>query len=278
MAKVIRQKISFVFIPIYCIIVGQMKKGQQIIHLSDLHIGYKDCGSKSAAIVRNIIKSEEPEKTIIIITGDLVETAFNKNHINTALNLINTLRKAGFLVFICPGNHDYGSGFVNSKEIAKMFNKTFLLTETQFPIVNPVGNSLFIGLDSNAEELHWYDRFFADGEIGDAQFEKLKEILANKEYKDMTKIVYLHHHPVSRIPFHKLKDHNKLKEIVKNKIDILLFGHNHIGNSYNEKWGIKIMLDGGSSTGKRVLFKPIHHRKIDLSNFSIQEKNYLNIN
>lgn len=255
-----------------------MNKQIQIIHLSDLHIGYRNCENKVQAIIKNIIKQEEAANTIIIITGDIVENAFHDKEINAAHKLINQLKEAGFTLLICPGNHDYGNGLINKKEIADKFNQTFIAKPTQFPLVNIIENVLFVGLDSNAEELHWYDRFFADGELGDIQLKKLEEIINDKKHKNNTKIVYLHHHPDSNLPFHKLKDNKKLKKIIENKIDILLFGHNHIGNSYNGRWGIKIMLDGGSSTGKRKIFNPIIHRTINLSDFSIKEKNYLNIN
>ncbi|MFH1541622.1 MAG: hypothetical protein ABIE84_00835 [bacterium] len=69
-----------------------------------------------------------------------------------------------------------------------------------------------------------------------------------------------------------------MKEIIEGKIDILLFGHLHFGRSYNGTWGIKVVLDGGSSTGKRaanILGLRIKHRVINLADFTVIEKNYL---
>lgn len=257
-----------------------MKDKTQIIHLSDLHIGYKTCGPNATKIINNIIKHENPGNSIIIITGDIVEQSRQDKDLEAALKLIGELKKHNFKVLLCPGNHDYGTGSMNRRKFAEKFRKLFLPHVKTFPQLDIIKDTVFIGLDSNAEELHWYDRFFADGELGEAQLARLKKILKDPRIKDKTKVVYLHHHPFHYIPLHLLKDSKKLRAIIENKIDILLWGHLHFGQSYNKAWGIKIVLDGGSSTGKRAakIFRiRIKHRVIDLADLSIIEKNYLAI-
>jgi len=255
-----------------------MPDKNQIIHLSDLHIGYQDCGTKAAKIIENIIKYEDPKVSIIIITGDIVERARQAKDFTLALELMARLKQGNFKVLLCPGNHDYGTGFINSRKNAREFRRLFIPEVANFPYLDIFGNTAFIGLDSNEAELHWYDRFFADGELGALQLTKLDKMLNDPQLKDKTKVVYLHHHPYSRLPFHCLKDSQKLKKVIENRIDVLLYGHLHLGLSQNNTWGIKIVLDGGSSTGKRMPemfgFK-IKHRVIDLADFSIVEKNYL---
>jgi len=255
-----------------------MEDKTQIIHLSDLHIGYKTCGPKASEIIDNIIKYENPTHSIIIITGDIVEQARNDKDLETALKLLDELRKHNFRVLLCPGNHDYGTGLINSRKNAQNFRKLFLPEVEIFPCLDIIKDIVFIGLDSSAEELHWYDRFFADGELGNTQLANLKKILNAPEIKNKTKVVYLHHHPFEVFPFHQLKDSKKFKAVIENEIDILLYGHNHLGHSHNGAWGIKVVLDGGSSTGKRtakIFGTRIKHRAINLTDFSIIEKNYL---
>ena len=255
-----------------------MEAKTQIIHLSDLHIGYRTCGLKASKIVANIIRQENPDNSIVIITGDIVEQAKQDQDLEAALKLIEKLSQHNFIVLLCPGNHDYGSGLMNSRKLAENFRKLFLPQVKTFPQLDIIKDIVFIGLDSNAEELHWYDRFFADGELGAAQLARLNKILTDPDIEDKTKVVYLHHHPFHSIPLHQLKDSQKLKAVIENKIDLLLYGHLHFGLSYNKAWGIKIVLDGGSSTGKRVakIFGlRIKHRVINLADFSIIEKNYL---
>lgn len=254
-----------------------MGNNLKILHLSDPHVGYKKCGQRFRTIAWNVISREKPDEIIIVITGDLVENAFQQEQLDEALGVLNIFKKAGFEVLVCPGNHDYGNGWINDENISKKFNKLFLSSNSDFPIVRIIDNMVFICLDSNMGELHWYDRFFADGEIGDIQLEKLSNIVDREDFKDKIKIVYLHHHPIDLVPFHKLKDHQKLREIIQNKVDLVLYGHNHVGKNHSGKWGIKIMLDGGSSTGKRSFGRKIRHRIINLNDFSIQEKNYLDI-
>ena len=259
------------------IIAPYMEDKTQIIHLSDLHIGYKICGPRASKIIKNVIKHENPGKSIVVITGDIVEQARQDKDLEVALRLIDELRKHNFRVLLCPGNHDYGTGLMNSRKNAQNFRMLFLPEIKTFPRSDIIKDTVFIGLDSNAEELHWYDRFFADGELGDAQLGRLDKMLGDPGIKDKRKVVYLHHHPLRSLPFHRLKDSKKLKAVIENKIDILLYGHLHFGRSYNKTWGIKIVLDGGSSTGKRaakIFGIRIKHRVIDLTDLSIIEKNY----
>ena len=244
----------------------------RVLHLSDPHIGYRNCGKRFRKIVNNIILREKPQETIIIITGDLVEDAFHEKNISEAKAIVDLLKGNGFRVLITPGNHDYGNGWVNKLSIADKFMDRFGI---KFPKVDLIGDNLFIGIDSNVEEIHWYDRFFADGEIGKKQLDFLDDIINRKENADKRKIVYLHHHPIDLVPFHQLKDHKEFGNVVRNKVDMVLYGHNHAGKDHSGTWGIKIMLDGGSSTGKRMLGRRVKHRIIDLADFSVQENNYL---
>jgi 3',5'-cyclic AMP phosphodiesterase CpdA len=245
----------------------------KIIHLSDLHVGYKEGGKRTEIIFNSIVNREDPKNTVIIITGDLTENGSKEEERQKVFKFLKVLKAASFPVLICPGNHDYGSGLINEKHAAEKFHENFLPDRGGFPLVDIINDITFIGIDSNHEELHWYDRFFADGEIGKAQLDKVKEII--DKYPDKTKVLYLHHHPVELIPLHKLKDAKKLKEVVKNKVDVILYGHNHLGNNYSGRWGTKVMLDGGSSTGKRNFGRKIFHRIINLDDFSVRKVNYL---
>ncbi|MFC1482649.1 metallophosphoesterase family protein [Candidatus Margulisiibacteriota bacterium] len=252
-----------------------MKKKLTIIHLSDLHIGYMNCEHKFATIVHNIIQRESPKKTVIVITGDIVEYGSREQHVRTAVSFLHTLKKAGFKVLLCPGNHDYGSGFINNRNVARQFKEIFLSSYSGFPLVDVIGDYVFIGIDSNAGELHWYDRFFADGEIGGTQLEKLRQLLHDPKYEHKMKIVYLHHHPTELFPFHQLKDTDLFQKIVQGVVDVLLYGHNHFGHNTSGTWGIPVMLDGGSSTGKRMFLRKVFHRMIRLPELTVVKKDYL---
>ena len=254
--------------------VSEVKK---IIHLSDLHLGYEDCIAKAERIVQNIIKREKTEGTVVIITGDIVDKGASKEDLVAGLKLLAELRGNGFTVLLCPGNHDYGTGFVNSLKTAENFRKIYL-PEVSFPRLDIIGNTAFIGLDSTAGELEWYNRFFADGKLGREQRIALEKIMADPAIQGKIKVVYLHHHPIHFIPLMQLKDRARLRKIIGGKVDVLLFGHLHFGNTYHNAWGIKIVMDGGSSTGKKALGGfpvTIHHRIIHLPDMSVTEENFL---
>jgi 3',5'-cyclic AMP phosphodiesterase CpdA len=245
---------------------------KKIIHLSDLHIGYKDLGERFNCLINNIIFLKEPATNyVIVITGDIVETATDPSNYEKARTYIKKLKDAGFMVLVVPGNHDYGSGAWGSTRYVQLFKKTFFGDpQITYPKVDVVGNIAFIGLDSMAEELHWYDRMWADGELGKPQLDRLDALFDQNPVKGCEyRVVYLHHHPFHRPPlsplhhFCKLKDADELGEVLKHrKISALLHGHNHAGDNNNGKWGIKRCYDGGTATAKEDENSP--HRVIDL--------------
>lgn len=241
----------------------------KIIHLSDLHIGYGNLGKKFNCIANNIIFLKEPaEDYVIVITGDLVETATNPSNYEEARSYIKKLEDAGFTVLVVPGNHDYGTGAWGSEKYVKIFKQTFFGDpQVRYPKLDIVNEIAFIGLDSMAEELHWYDRMFAEGELGEPQLDRLDELLLDADEKMKNceyRVVYLHHHLFHQRSFCQLKDVEQLGEILENRnVNAILYGHNHAGGKQNGKWGIHRCYDGGTATRKEGGENP--HRVIDFS-------------
>ncbi len=275
----------------------------KIIHLTDLHIGNNNGGNRGKKhpcevvfnnIVDNIIKDERVAKSdIIVITGDLVESAYKEENYEMAKKAIGRFKENKFKhVLVIPGNHDYGRGTRVEEKYVEKFKDTFFGdTKKTYPKYDPIGNIAFIGLDSLAEA---FDRkgkngnygIMADGKLGEAQLDglvkKLGEATKNKKVKHI--VVYLHHHPFKQLdaiggrhhyhghPVHGLKDHPALTKILKehnskhnNNISALLFGHNHKGGYTwkNNRTKIPRCYDGGTSTG--VGGKPVSvHRVFNL--------------
>lgn len=229
----------------------------RIIHLSDLHIGYNNCETNFGTIVTNIINTfPNPTDDVIIITGDLTDTGDSEAAIATVQNQIMRLEQSGFTVLIIPGNHDYGSGACANAKYVNLFKERYYKsTSVSYPKLDIIGNVAFIGLDSNAEELHWYDRFLAEGELGRKQLLELEQMLKSSNIVNLKKIVYLHHHPIKWKCGLYLKDRKKFLSIVENKVDVLLFGHLHRGadakqDSFCGQYGIERIYNAGSSTHK----------------------------
>jgi 3',5'-cyclic AMP phosphodiesterase CpdA len=230
---------------------------KKIIHLSDLHIGHDDCGVKFRQIVENITLFKQPaDNYVIVITGDLVDNATHEAQVEEALDAIDQLEKRGYKVLVVPGNHDYGTGCWANEKYVKSFKKYFYKdSKIQYPKVDVIDEAVFIGLDSIADELHWYDKMLSEGEIGEAQLKRLRNIIEDPQYSAKKKIVYLHHHPIDVAFGMQLKDRDKLGKILKNKVQVLLFGHFHddsncAGKIYNGTWGIERVYNAGSSTHK----------------------------
>jgi 3',5'-cyclic AMP phosphodiesterase CpdA len=238
----------------------------KIIHLSDLHIGHDDLADRFRGIVSNMISGVTPaEDHVVVVTGDISEDATERETHEEASIQFRRLEDAGFRVLAAPGNHDYGTGTVGDAEYVARFKERFFGTEDiRYPKLDVIGGIAFIGLDSMAEEVHWYDRLFAEGEIGEEQLERLEDTLGSGAVKAAARtVVYLHHHPFHPWPFHHLKDTDDLRDVLKNhKIDALLFGHNHEGRVCHGEWGIARVYDAGSSTGKGGYDGP--HRVMDL--------------
>lgn len=243
---------------------------KKIIHLSDLHVGYRHCQSHLNTVVNRIIFLKEPAQDyLIIITGDFVNDATQTGLYQAALVEINRLKTAGFQILICPGNHDYGTGSNGHKELVPTFKAAFLGSPSvTFPKLDIIGTTAFIGLDTMADELNWYDHLFAEGELGQNQLSALQQLLTTSEVNACHhRVVYLHHHPFDQRPFHGLKDKEKLEKILTGKIDCLLYGHNHDGHAANGKWSIPRCYDAGSTTRKNF-DNPAKHspiRIIDLT-------------
>ena len=240
----------------------------KIIHLSDLHIGYENLGRRFLHIANNIIFEKQPAADyVIVVTGDLVDDANDSANYDEARMLLDRLKNAGYAVLVIPGNHDYGTGALGHSRYVGQFKQVFFGDQSvTYPKLDIIGKTAFIGLDSMAEELHWYDRLFAQGELGDDQRTRLESTLKEPKVIACTsRIVYLHHHPFDPLPFHGLKDSDKLGDVLQKhgKIDALLYGHNHVGNKHNGGWGISRCYDAGSSTRKKGAPGPI--RVLDLS-------------
>ncbi len=243
---------------------------KKIIHLSDLHVGYETDGAQFRKIIENITFLKQPASDyVIVITGDLVDNATLEAQTDEVLDAINQLKLRGYTVLVIPGNHDYGTGSWGNPKYVKIFKETFYGDPNiSYPKIDLIDELLFIGLDSTADELHWYDCMLAQGEIGRDQLERLKAILDDKKYSKTKKIVYLHHHPFDFKLGLQLKDHEKLKKLIENKIDVLLFGHLHndafsAGKVFNGHWGIPRAYNAGTATHKNGNCGC--HRVLDLS-------------
>jgi 3',5'-cyclic AMP phosphodiesterase CpdA len=234
------------------------ESAKRIIHMSDLHAGFRDLGDRFRAIAEALIRkeAEKARECVVVLTGDLVENAHDDAAYDEVRPALERLKEAGFEhLLVIPGNHDYGTGMHGNRKCVQLFKRAFFEDEGPYPRKDVIGDTAFIGLDSMAEELHWYDELFAQGQIGKKQLRRLDEALRSDDVTSCAKrVIYLHHHPFDWLPLHELKDSRALEEIVRGAINdgisvnAILYGHNHLGRSHNGRWGVPRCYDAGTAT------------------------------
>ncbi|MBT3877771.1 MAG: hypothetical protein HOF76_01790 [Candidatus Scalindua sp.] len=147
---------------------------KKIIHLTDLHMGYKDdkkdihCTEAFINIVGHIITDygSNADEYVIVITGDLCNSAATGDEEEyehngktfmappqyiIAKTEIKRLEAENFKVLVIPGNHDYGmKGTKYLPEYVEKFKKMFLdKPDVIYPtLYKGVSDMAFIGLDS----------------------------------------------------------------------------------------------------------------------------------
>ncbi len=265
----------------------------KIIHISDIHVGRskpdveKDNFGK---IVGKIVRDYKRENPIIIITGDIVNDG-EKWQYDEARVIIDKLYDAQFRVLLIPGNHDYGKNGnhavkANFESFKTSFAHFFEGGNVNFPYVPPVANfggHVFIGLDSMMAVFRdgkveapndgifagggltvdqEREVYFASGKLGADQIQRTLDILESYKNRpsEQKVILYLHHHPFYIIRgigdrlVHSLKDGGDFLKMIYGRVDLLLFGHEHIhldfsGTPWSKIYSIPKMLCSGKSSG-----------------------------
>jgi len=270
----------------------------KLIHISDTHIGRGDNALRFERVVDDLLANPPcaPSNCLIVHTGDLIDSASYANR-RAARVLLDRLATR-YRVLLCPGNHDYGDAMSVNTEAAQAFQQAFgdyifHGNPPSFPVLSEIGNHVFIGLDSNAAELSLWERWFAEGHLGVNQLTSLNDLLDSPAIAGRPVVVYLHHHPFSfgysvmpdvgdrnplnylyvqlTRPFLRLKDAYSLCQVLRDRAQVLLFGHMHFGldcGGEGRKYGIKLAMDGGSTTCTDDDTDRMRYRVIDLPDLS----------
>lgn len=249
----------------------------RIIHLSDLHVRSKQSreeNKNAVALVNNIIdryKSYAKSKTFIIMTGDLVDDGKTVQYRQLEKNVLKPLCSK-FRVLAVPGNHDYAQwGNVFDSNAPDRFNR-YVRKIPKYPEswINTVEVAnerkvVFIGVDSGDRK---NKVSFADGIIDKNQRDSVEATLAAPKYANHFKVLYVHHHPFQRGWFVSFHQANEFLDMVRRKVDLLLFGHKHVHEAFFSRYEIPTMLASGKVTkpsGDGLAFRVINLEKTGLS-------------
>lgn len=212
-------------------------------HFSDWHFHKDQRKNIEANRTANIVNERYPNH-IQIHTGDIVDDGLEKQYLNARKVLGG---------YVCPGNHGYGvGGNWYSRASAKLFD--FFFGTNYYGLNRPKVDLLedgdtkiaLIGLDSCRET--WWPGDFARGRIG--WYQRLRLDWYLDKYIDYVRIVYLHHHPFYRHPFLALSDSKKLMRVLRERCEVLCFGHKHVSEMWENRDGIKFILASDDSPGK----------------------------
>lgn len=264
----------------------------KLIHLSDTHIGRDDNTVRMDRLIADIVSLGDPQDFLVLHTGDLNDTHALDN-MDLGRTVLQSLTQKGWRVLLAPGNHDYGDSLHVDPYSAQRFQATYsayLFGEQppQFPVLTLTDDCALIGLDTNAAELGFFERWFAEGFLGAAQIAKLNTLLDDPEVRARKVVLYFHHHPffdafivrpdvgdkryLSHLlgwntrRFRRLKDAYSLMQCIRDRAHILLFGHQHFGLDYSaeaQRYGIGLALDASSSTCTQMDTNRMRYRVID---------------
>lgn len=162
------------------------------------------------AIAREVTRANVDH---VVITGDLTNLALEQEFEATRTLIEEELGLAPKDVTVVPGNHDlYTRGSLRSRRFTTFFHRYLesdlpeLAAEIalgHFPVVKLRGPLAFIGISSAVPR----PPLMASGQIGKAQMEAIRRVLAHPEVKKRTPIVALHH-PIHNPP-------SKIKTVVE---------------------------------------------------------------
>lgn len=193
------------------------------------------------------------------MTGDLVDDGNERQYRQLRDKVLSPLLPR-FYVLAAPGNHDYA--WAGNKLIRGAIRRyRQYVSATIYPgnvaakpyprgAVDHQERVVFLGLDSaDPQGVDW----FAEGVVGKKQRKRLDVHL--RAFSGYFKIVFLHHHPFDRRLFVCLREADRLLRVMSKRADLVLFGHKHASEEFQDLHGIPLMLASGKVTEpvRRVL-------------------------
>lgn len=209
-------------------------------HLSDLHVN-----PNIKKIVVHL--KERYPGSIALITGDCANNA-RRSEFEKVEGWLEGIGK-----LILPGNHDYrwqgNLLYPQKKKVLKNWSETL----GQYEPICEVRKGLkyeflgekivFIGIDSNDSKAA-----FARGYVSRELCQELRGLL--KKFKDYTRIVGLHHHPLKDSFLMELENGKLLMKALSGECEVLIFGHEHELYKRENKFGVGLIVSSHSTVEK----------------------------
>jgi 3',5'-cyclic AMP phosphodiesterase CpdA len=273
----------------------------KLIHLSDTHVGRDNNEQRLQKLLNDIAGLGDPAEYLIVHTGDLNDRG-SLDAMQKSRALLDPMVEKGWRILLVPGNHDCGDALHIDPGCAAQFRDHFSSyifgsQPKQYPVLTLTDDCALIGLDSNEAEMGWWERWAAEGYLGASQIAALNTLLDRADVRQRKVIIYLHHHPffdafVVRADlgdkgylthlfgwntrrFRRLKDAYSLMQCIRDRADIILFGHQHFGLDYSaegQRYGIPLALDASSSTATQMDTDRMRYRVIDVASGKVETR------
>lgn len=232
-----------------------------IIHLSDIHVGLRRKDAQWAELIFKKIADSYPG-AVVIITGDLTDSA-KTSQFQKMRKLLDELAKTNPILAV-PGNHDYAwkgnillpGGWKNwikylGSPLGWDSGEVSWMDTGHEPIgVDGLGvwkddSVVYFGIDSgDPEDKQISARGYISKKLADALADSLDS------YQRNTRIAFLHHHPFTDGFFTKLHGSQRLLKALKNRCELLLFGHEHEYGIWWNSHGVPLIVSSHKSTDK----------------------------
>jgi predicted MPP superfamily phosphohydrolase len=213
----------------------------RIYHVSDLHFhGKQEKNQGPIRLLNNVWRmfmAGDTGNSYLLVTGDISDDS-EEDQYEQAIQALRPFADLGKLLVV-GGNHDAAwQGAIYSGHRERRFDDHFLKPlgiQHSFLQKDPAASELAdgegtevlaIGLSSIRQTEDSWD--LAVGEVGRKQLQALDDLLGRQEYEGHWRLVYLHHRPHKIKLFHLgmyLTDARELMQIVKDRADVLAFGH-----------------------------------------------------
>jgi 3',5'-cyclic AMP phosphodiesterase CpdA len=270
-----------------------------IAHISDLHLSSEHKRFNLRRARRLLEEIGRRRVDHVVVTGDIAADA-DRREFEIARGLF---RNSGLLdpdkLSVVIGNHDVFGGVHMPEDILtfpRRCRKTDYNAQVEefrgyfheaferclfgshakpFPYAKVIGDVVLFGVNSIAHYSAVKNPVGSNGDVGDGQYRRLKQLLEAPELRGKRKIVLIHHH-FHRYPspaegtLHsvwgaierrtmKLHGKKRLFQLFRESgVALVLHGHVHVNGEYGRK-GIQFLNGGGSllGPGNRMAFNLI---------------------
>jgi len=215
------------------------------------------------------IKRQNPDH--ICVTGDLANLGLEAEYKNSAA-FLSTLAPEQ-KISVIPGNHEaYGRNYMDYIRAywSPWIKDDMNITKDIFPYVHLRGDHAFIGISSAVPTLP----FMANGMVSEEQCNILGEILIELEHQNKTRIIMIHHPPLSGIvqPRKSLSKPLAFLDVVREfGAELILHGHAHKILNYDLEGlsrPIPVLGVGSASYDNRERGKKAHYHMIELDGYA----------